>query len=288
MTRCVRRYGSVFTIRFVGLGNLVYLTDPEDVKAVFTGDPDVFRAGEANQMLEPVLGQNSVLLIDGEQHLRRRRVLLPPFHGESIERYRELIGGDHAARGRPLAAGAHVRAAAADAGDHARGDPAGRVRDQRGGAARAAARPAARAPGAQHGTDVAADDAAAVRALEPGAALRARAGRDRRAALRRDPPAQGVGGGGRRRAFDPARGEGRGWQRPQRHGAARRADDGGDRGPRDDGDGTVMDLRPPASPSHGAGAARGVDSRPARTSTSTPWSRSRSVCAPSSRTSPGS
>jgi len=91
MTRCVRRYGSVFTIRFVGLGNLVYLTDPEDVKAVFTGDPDLFRAGEANQMLEPVLGQNSVLLIDGEQHLRRRRVLLPPFHGDSIERYRELI-----------------------------------------------------------------------------------------------------------------------------------------------------------------------------------------------------
>src|SRR3954451_7368970 len=91
MTRCVRRYGTVFTIRFVGLGNLVYLTDPEDIKQVFTGDPDLFRAGEANQMLEPVLGQNSVLLIDGEQHLRRRRVLLPPFHGESIERYRRLI-----------------------------------------------------------------------------------------------------------------------------------------------------------------------------------------------------
>src|SRR3954447_1267366 len=91
MTRCVHRYGTVFTIRFVGLGNLVYLTDPEDIKQVFTGDPDLFRAGEANQMLEPVLGQNSVLLIDGEQHLRRRRVLLPPFHGESIERYRQLI-----------------------------------------------------------------------------------------------------------------------------------------------------------------------------------------------------
>jgi cytochrome P450 len=92
MARCGRRYGSVYTIRFVGLGNLVYLTDPADIKEVFTADPDLFRAGEANQMLEPVLGQNSVLLLDGERHLRRRRLLLPPFHGESIERYRELIG----------------------------------------------------------------------------------------------------------------------------------------------------------------------------------------------------
>ena len=269
MTRCVRRYGSVFTIRFVGLGNLVYLTDPEDVKAVFTGDPDVFRAGEANQMLEPVLGQNSVLLIDGEQHLRRRRVLLPPFHGESIERYRELIGEITAARGRPLAAGAHVRAAAADAGDHARGDPAGRVRDQRGGAVE---RLRVRCPSSGASTSnlmLAAVHAAAVRALEPRRARFERVrGRDdellyeeiafgaaRPTSIERDDVLSLL--------LRPATKR----QPHDRHRAARRADDPARRGPRDDGDRTVMGLRAPASRSARAAPAEelaGDDELPRR------------------------
>jgi cytochrome P450 len=91
MQSCLRRFGSIYTIRFLTLGDLVYLADPEHIKQVFTGDPELFRAGEANQLMEPVLGPASVLLLDGEQHLRRRRLLLPSFHGERIERYRELI-----------------------------------------------------------------------------------------------------------------------------------------------------------------------------------------------------
>src|SRR5437764_13190263 len=91
LERCLRRYGEVFTLRFIGMGDLVYVADTEAVKEIFTGDPGVFHAGEANQIMEPVLGPRSVLLLDEEAHLRERRLLLPPFHGERGRRYRELV-----------------------------------------------------------------------------------------------------------------------------------------------------------------------------------------------------
>ncbi len=92
LERCLRRHGDVFTLRFVGMGDLVYVADTGIVKEIFTGDPSVFHAGEANQVMEPVLGPRSVLLLDEEEHLRERRLLLPPFHGERVRRYRELVG----------------------------------------------------------------------------------------------------------------------------------------------------------------------------------------------------
>jgi cytochrome P450 len=92
LEHCLRRYGDVFTLRFVGMGDLVYVADTEAVKEIFTGDPHVFHAGEANEVMEPVLGSRSVLLLDEDEHLRERRLLLPPFHGERVRRYRELVG----------------------------------------------------------------------------------------------------------------------------------------------------------------------------------------------------
>jgi len=87
-----RRYGDVFTVRFPYFGQIVYVAEPELVKAVFTGSPEQFHAGEANAtVLEPALGPNSVLTLDEGPHMRQRRLLLPPFHGERIHRYGELI-----------------------------------------------------------------------------------------------------------------------------------------------------------------------------------------------------
>jgi len=87
-----RRYGDLFTVRFPYYGRVVYVAQPELVKAVFTGDPAVFHAGEANAtVLEPALGPNSVLTLDDAPHLRQRKLLLPPFHGERVRRYGELI-----------------------------------------------------------------------------------------------------------------------------------------------------------------------------------------------------
>jgi cytochrome P450 len=87
-----RRYGDIFTVRFPFFGRVVYVALPDLVKAVFTGAPSVFHAGEANAtVLEPALGPHSVLTLDEEPHLRQRKLLLPPFHGERIQRYGELI-----------------------------------------------------------------------------------------------------------------------------------------------------------------------------------------------------
>jgi cytochrome P450 family 135 len=85
------RYGDVFTVRLRSGENFVMVADPEAIKDVFTGDPEVFRAGEGNRVLLPLLGRHSVLLLDGREHLRQRRLLLPPFHGERMQRYREIM-----------------------------------------------------------------------------------------------------------------------------------------------------------------------------------------------------
>jgi cytochrome P450 len=69
----LRRLGLLVTLPFPGLGAIVSISDPQLIKQVFTGDRDVLRAGEANAPLAAVLGDNSVLLLDGEQHIRRRR-----------------------------------------------------------------------------------------------------------------------------------------------------------------------------------------------------------------------
>ena len=87
-----RRHGDIFTVRFPFFGRLVYVTRPDLVKQVFTGSPSQMHAGEANAtVLEPAVGPNSILTLDEGPHMRQRKLLLPPFHGERIERYGKLM-----------------------------------------------------------------------------------------------------------------------------------------------------------------------------------------------------
>jgi cytochrome P450 family 135 len=90
---CSRRYGETFTLRLASMPPMVMLSNPQAVREVFTGDPEVLRAGEANALLAPMLGRRSLLVLDGADHLRERRLMLPPFHGERMRRYGELIAG---------------------------------------------------------------------------------------------------------------------------------------------------------------------------------------------------
>ncbi len=90
LQRCRDRYGDVFTIRLSD-ETFVFLADPEDVKRTFTGDPRLLRAGEANAILRPVVGARSVLLLDEPQHMIDRKLMLPPFHGERMQRYGEIM-----------------------------------------------------------------------------------------------------------------------------------------------------------------------------------------------------
>jgi cytochrome P450 len=91
LERCRARYGDFFTVRFV-LGNIVWISDPDVIKRVFTGDPTVLHAGEGNAApLEFIMGRNSVLLLDEAEHIRQRKLMLPSFHGERMQRYGELM-----------------------------------------------------------------------------------------------------------------------------------------------------------------------------------------------------
>ena len=87
LSACHDRYGEAFTCRFAGLGQIVFLSNPDAIREVFTGDTDVLRAGEGNRYLGTILGRSSVLLLDGDAHLRQRRLLMPPLHGERLARY---------------------------------------------------------------------------------------------------------------------------------------------------------------------------------------------------------
>jgi cytochrome P450 len=91
LSQCAARFGETFTLRIVHEGTWVMLSNPEHVKQVFTGDPRVFHAGEGNRILLPVLGEQSVLLLDERAHMQQRKLLLPPFHGKRMQRYRELM-----------------------------------------------------------------------------------------------------------------------------------------------------------------------------------------------------
>jgi len=85
------RFGDTFTLHVDRRAPWVVVSHPDDVKTVFTGDPNVLHAGEGNAILKPLLGARSVLLLDGPEHLRERKTLLPPFHGERMQAYGELI-----------------------------------------------------------------------------------------------------------------------------------------------------------------------------------------------------
>jgi cytochrome P450 family 135 len=85
------RYGDMFTVEIANEGTWVFLAHPDAVKQVFTGDPRLLHAGEGNRILLPLLGHHSVLLLDDAAHMRQRKLMLPPFHGERMRNYAEVM-----------------------------------------------------------------------------------------------------------------------------------------------------------------------------------------------------
>jgi cytochrome P450 len=94
MERCRRRYGRIFTLRLGPKHNVTMIADPQLAKDVMAGDPAVFRAGDTNGLFRPVVGGNSILLLDGDAHMRQRKILLPGFgaaHGaQFVDQVREI------------------------------------------------------------------------------------------------------------------------------------------------------------------------------------------------------
>jgi cytochrome P450 len=88
---CRRRYGETFTARVLRAGTMVFLSDPDSLKRLFAADRQNTIAPGRNVVLAPVLGQRSLLLLEGGEHLRRRKLMLPPFHGERMRAYERVM-----------------------------------------------------------------------------------------------------------------------------------------------------------------------------------------------------
>lgn len=93
LERCRARYGRRFTIRLLGQVPFVMISDPGEVREVLTAAPDVLHPGEGARILEPVVGRNSVILLDEAEHLEQRKLMLPAFHGEKMQRLTGLMTG---------------------------------------------------------------------------------------------------------------------------------------------------------------------------------------------------
>ncbi|HKG66840.1 MAG TPA: cytochrome P450 [Solirubrobacteraceae bacterium] len=91
LARYRRRYGDIFAVKVWPFDPLVVVGDPAEVKRIFRGDPAQLHAGEGNQVLGPVVGPRSVLVLDEQEHLRTRKMLLPPFHGARMRVYGDVM-----------------------------------------------------------------------------------------------------------------------------------------------------------------------------------------------------
>lgn len=88
---CAKRYGDWFTLRFPRGYTFVFTSDPEAIREIFAAHPDELHAGKANFILKPLMGEHSLLLLDGPDHIRERRMMLPPFHGERMHTYGRVM-----------------------------------------------------------------------------------------------------------------------------------------------------------------------------------------------------
>ena len=90
---CLRRFPGepMIAFRIAGFGEIVSVLDPALIRELFAADSDLVRAGEANAQVLGAFGPDSLLVLDGERHLRTRRRLLPPFHGEAIRHHEQVI-----------------------------------------------------------------------------------------------------------------------------------------------------------------------------------------------------
>ncbi|NES98973.1 MAG: cytochrome P450 [Sphaerospermopsis sp. SIO1G1] len=91
MEKSAKIHGDFFTLKLAPKNPLVFISNPQAIQEIFTTPGEYFDAGSANQIIKPFVGENSLLLIDGETHRRQRKLLTPPFHGERMKTYANII-----------------------------------------------------------------------------------------------------------------------------------------------------------------------------------------------------
>lgn len=91
LDKSARRYGDIFTLRLGHFNPFVMICQPQAIQEILSQDAKQFEEGRGNDILKPIVGTNSLLVLDGDRHKRERKLLMPPFHGESIRSYAQVI-----------------------------------------------------------------------------------------------------------------------------------------------------------------------------------------------------
>ena len=91
LDECAEKYGDIYTMRLFGFPPLVFIANPQGIQEIFSADAKYFDAGRTNDIVRPLLGDNSLLTMDGSRHKKERKLLMPPFHGETVKSYAESI-----------------------------------------------------------------------------------------------------------------------------------------------------------------------------------------------------
>lgn len=93
METAAQKYPDIFTAEIIGFGNsIVFVNEPQAIQQILTNDRKQFSApGELNSILKPILGNSSVMMLDGDRHKKRRQLVMPSFHGSRMQNYGQLI-----------------------------------------------------------------------------------------------------------------------------------------------------------------------------------------------------
>ncbi|BAY80702.1 cytochrome P450 [Calothrix parasitica NIES-267] len=91
LNNCTKHCGEIFRTNFPGPALTIFISNPKAIEQIFTIPREVLNSGEGNRIFQPVLGQNSLMLLDSKPHKESRKLLTPPFHGERIQVYARLI-----------------------------------------------------------------------------------------------------------------------------------------------------------------------------------------------------
>ena len=91
METSAKEHGDCFTLWLTGNRPLVFISNPKAIQEIFTAPQEQIDARGSSQLLQPLLGENSLLLLDGASHQRQRRLLTPPFHGDRMKAYGKII-----------------------------------------------------------------------------------------------------------------------------------------------------------------------------------------------------
>ncbi|BAT56052.1 cytochrome P450 [Nostoc sp. NIES-3756] len=93
MENAVQQYPDIFTAQIIGFGNqLVFVNHPQAIQEILTNDRKKFAAlGEYNELLQPLVGNYSLFMLDGDRHRKRRQLVMPSFHGDRMRSYGDLI-----------------------------------------------------------------------------------------------------------------------------------------------------------------------------------------------------